>query len=67
MIDSDLELMLKNEIENAIHHLSLMMQENKDLQNELDIIKQRNSQYRIENEKLRTRIADLEKKIEGLL
>jgi len=37
------------------------------LRHEIKAVKQRNSQYRIENEKLRSRIKELESRIEALI
>ena len=55
------------QLQRALGNIDILTQELGNLRNELKLIKQRNSQYRIESEKYKTRIRDLEQKIEALL
>lgn len=55
------------QLQRALGNIDILTEELTNLRNELKIIKQRNGQYRIETEKLKTRAKDLEQKIEALL
>jgi peptidoglycan hydrolase CwlO-like protein len=55
------------QLQRALGNIDILSEELTTLRNEIKAIKQRNSQYRIENEKAKARIKDLEQKIEALL
>ena len=55
------------QLQRAIGNMDILNEQMIKLRHEIKAVKQRNSQYRIENEKLRTRIKDLESRIEALL
>lgn len=55
------------QLQRALGNIDILSEELNTLRNEIKAIKQRNSQYRIENEKSKARIKDLEQKIEALL
>jgi len=55
------------QLQRALGNVDILSEELNTLRNEIKAIKQRNSQYRIENEKAKARIKDLEQKIEALL
>lgn len=55
------------QLQRALGNIDILTDELSNLKNELKLIKQRNSQYRLESEKHKTRIKDLEQKIEALL
>lgn len=55
------------QLQRAIGNIDILNEQMIKLRHEIKAVKQRNSQYRIENEKLRTRIKDLESRIEALL
>lgn len=55
------------QLQRALGNIDILSEELNTLRNEIKAIKQRNSQYRIENEKAKARIKDLEQKIEALL
>ena len=55
------------QLQRAIGNIDILNEQMIKLRQETKALKQRNSQYRIENEKLRTHIKDLESRIEALL
>ena len=55
------------QLQRALGNIDILTDEITSLRNEVKLLKQRNSQYRIESEKYRSRIKDLEHKIEALL
>ncbi|PAF49139.1 hypothetical protein BKH41_03365 [Helicobacter sp. 12S02232-10] len=55
------------QLQRALGNIDILTQEMNSLKNEVKILKQRNSQYRIETDKYKSRIKDLEQKIEALL
>ncbi len=55
------------QLQRALGNIDILTDELSALRNELKVIKQRNSQYRIESDKYKNRIKDLEGKIEALL
>ncbi|CBG39907.1 hypothetical protein [Helicobacter mustelae] len=55
------------QLQRALGNIDLLTQELNNLKNELKIVKQRNTQYRMETDKYKARIKDLEQKIEALL
>lgn len=55
------------QLQRALGNIDILTQEMNTLKNELKMLKQRNSQYRIETDKYKARIKDLEQKIEALL
>ncbi|MGP1580948.1 MAG: hypothetical protein ACTTH5_08045 [Wolinella sp.] len=55
------------QLQRALGNIDILTDEITSLRNEVKLLKQRNSQYRIESEKYRSRIKDLEQKIEALL
>lgn len=55
------------QLQRALGNIDILTQELNSLKNEVKTLKQRNSQYRIETDKYKTRIKDLEQKIEALL
>ncbi len=55
------------QLQRALGNIDLLTQELNNLKNELKTLKQRNTQYRMETDKYKTRIKDLEQKIEALL
>jgi len=55
------------QLQRAIGNIDILNEQMIKLRHEIKAVKQRNSQYRIENEKLRTKIKDLESRIEALL
>lgn len=55
------------QLQRAIGNIDILNEQMIKLRHEIKAVKQRNSQYRIENEKLRTHIKDLESRIEALL
>ncbi|PAF41302.1 hypothetical protein [Helicobacter sp. 11S03491-1] len=55
------------QLQRALGNIDILTQEMNSLKNEVKTLKQRNSQYRIETDKYRSRIKDLEQKIEALL
>lgn len=54
-------------LQRALGNIDLLNKELISLKNEVKNLKQRNSQYRIETDNYKTRIKDLEQKIEALL
>lgn len=55
------------QLQRALGNIDLLTQELNNLKNELKTIKQRNTQYRMETDRYKARIKDLEQKIEALL
>ncbi|OBV29878.1 hypothetical protein BKN38_04980 [Helicobacter sp. CLO-3] len=55
------------QLQRALGNADILTQQLNELRNEIKALKQRNSQYRVETDKYRTRIKDLEQKIEALL
>ncbi|WP_277641749.1 hypothetical protein [Wolinella succinogenes] len=55
------------QLQRALGNIDILTDEITSLRNEVKLLKQRNSQYRIESEKYKSRIKDLEQKIEALL
>ncbi|PAF48585.1 hypothetical protein BKH46_00155 [Helicobacter sp. 12S02634-8] len=55
------------QLQRALGNIDILTQEMNALKNEVKTLKQRNSQYRIETDKYKSRIKDLEQKIEALL
>ncbi len=55
------------QLQRALGNIDILNEQMTKLRREIKMVKQRNSQYRIENEKLRSRIKDLESRIEALL
>ncbi|WP_442778068.1 MULTISPECIES: hypothetical protein [unclassified Helicobacter] len=55
------------QLQRALGNIDLLTQELNNLKNELKTLKQRNTQYRVETDKYKSRIKDLEQKIEALL
>lgn len=55
------------QLQRALGNIDLLTQELNNLKSELKTLKQRNTQYRVEADKYKTRIKDLEQKIEALL
>lgn len=55
------------QLQRALGNIDILTDELTNIRNELKAIKQRNSQYRVESEKYRAKIRDLEQKIEALL
>ena len=47
--------------------IDILTEEMNTMKNEIKALKQRNSQYKIESDKYKTKIRDLEQKIEALL
>lgn len=55
------------QLQRALGNIDILTDEITALRNEVKALKQRNSQYRIESEKYKSKIKDLEQKIEALL
>lgn len=55
------------QLQRALGNIDILTEELSTIRNELKATKQRNSQYRIETERYKARIKDLEQKIEALL
>jgi len=55
------------QLQRAIGNIDVLNEQMIKLRHEIKAVKQRNSQYRIENEKLRSRIKELESRIEALI
>lgn len=55
------------QLQRALGNIDILTHELNSLKNEVRTLKQRNSQYRIETDKYKARIKDLEQKIEALL
>ncbi|TLD85220.1 hypothetical protein LS70_001335 [Helicobacter sp. MIT 11-5569] len=55
------------QLQRALGNIDILTDEITALRNEVKILKQRNSQYRVESEKYKSKIKDLEQKIEALL
>jgi peptidoglycan hydrolase CwlO-like protein len=64
------EIMIRKyqiQLQRAIGNIDILNEQMIKLRHEIKAVKQRNSQYRIENEKLRSRIKELESRIEALI
>ena len=55
------------QLQRALGNIDILKDEITALRNEVKTLKQRNSQYRVETEKYKSKIKDLEQKIEALL
>ncbi len=55
------------QLQRALGNIDILNEQMNKLRREIKALKQRNSQYRIENEKLKSRIKDLESRIEALI
>ena len=55
------------QLQRALGNIDILNEQMNKLRREIKTLKQRNSQYRIENEKLKSRIRDLESRIEALI
>ena len=55
------------QLQRALGNIDILTDEITALRNEVKKLKQRNSQYRVETEKYKSKIKDLEQKIEALL
>ncbi|NPA28596.1 MAG: hypothetical protein GXO33_00215 [Epsilonproteobacteria bacterium] len=55
------------QLQRAIGNIDILNEQMNKLRQEVKAVKQRNSQYRIENDKLRNRIKELESRIEALI
>ena len=55
------------QLQRALGNIDILTDEITALRNEVKTLKQRNAQYRVETEKYKSKIKDLEQKIEGLL
>lgn len=55
------------QLQRALGNIDILTEEMNAMKNEIKALKQRNSQYKIESDKYKNRIKDLEQKIEALL
>ncbi|RUM44401.1 MAG: hypothetical protein DSY46_05760 [Hydrogenimonas sp.] len=55
------------QLQRSLGNIDILNEQMGKLRREIKSVKQRNNQYRIENEKLKNRIKDLESRIEALL
>ncbi len=55
------------QLQRALGNIDILNEQMNKLRREIKAVKQRNSQYRIENEKLKSRIKELESRIEALI
>lgn len=55
------------QLQRSLGNIDIMNEQMEKIRQDTKVLKQRNSQYRIENEKLRSKIKDLESRIEALL
>lgn len=55
------------QLQRALGNIDILTEEMNTMKNEIKALKQRNSQYKIESDKYKTKIRDLEQKIEALL
>ena len=55
------------QLQRALGNIDILNEQMNKLRQEIKALKQRNSQYRIENEKLKNRIKELESRIEALI
>ncbi|WP_353662762.1 hypothetical protein [Hydrogenimonas sp. SS33] len=55
------------QLQRALGNIDILNEQMNKLRRETKAVKQRNSQYRIENEKLKSRIKELESRIESLI
>ena len=55
------------QLQRALGNIDILNEQMNKLRQEIKALKQRNSQYRIENDKLRNRIKELESRIEALI
>ncbi len=58
---------LQTQLQRSLGQIDILTDELTKIKNDLTSLRTRNSQYRIENDKLRQRIKELEAKIEALL
>lgn len=58
---------LQVQLQRSLGNIDILTDELNKIKNDLTSLRKRNSQYRIENDKLRQRIKELEAKIEALL
>ena len=66
----DAEILIRKhqlQLQRALGNIDILTDEITALRNEVKTLKQRNSQYRVETEKYKSKIKDLEQKIEALL
>ena len=64
------EILIKKyqvQLQRALGNIDILSEEMQKLRNDVKTFKARNSQYRIENERIRNKIKELENKIEALL
>ena len=64
------EILIKKyqiQLQRSLGNLDILNEEMNKLKNDIKAVKTRNSQYKIENERLRKKIKELENKIEALL
>jgi len=55
------------QLQRSLGNIDILNEEMSNLRNDVKTFKARNSQYRLENERIRNKIKDLESKIEALL
>ena len=55
------------QLQRSLGNVDILTDELSKLRNELKVLKQRNSQHRVETDKLKTKIKDLEGRIDALL
>lgn len=55
------------QLQRALGNIDILTDEMNNMKNEIKALKQRNSQYKIESDRYKSRIRDLEQKIEALL
>ncbi|MDE6886452.1 MAG: hypothetical protein K2P17_05395 [Helicobacteraceae bacterium] len=55
------------QLQRALGNIDILTEELNTMKNEIKVLKQRNSQYKIESDKYKSRIRELEQKIEALL
>jgi len=55
------------QLQRALGNIDILNEQMNKLRREIKTLKQRNSQFRIENEKLKSRIKELESRIEALI
>ena len=66
----DAEILIKKyqlQLQRSLGNMDILNEEMNRLRNDVKAFKSRNAQYRIENERVRNKIKDLESKIEALL
>ncbi len=55
------------QLQRSLGNIDILTEELSKIRNEIKVLKTRNTQYRIDNERLRSKIKELENKIEALL